>query len=261
MSEAPAEPPLRACLLFPWPQPPGWEPWSSWSCRSSGQSQSCCQKTCGEWTGSCPLLPWGHDLVVPAAGCLKQLLTGCTWWIYPLNPMTFSWPDKQCKYFLWSLPTQHFQPWLSISHHTSPGGITLVPRNHHASTLRYGRPCREISVLLIEPPPLRTGPWGNGCLAPERELWERAGSLPSLAAPPAAVAADRGSKWSGGNELVAKSERASGVDHRADFISFLLAPLPHSAARPFRPGLAVIRSVPSFLRAEPQIALVSQGVG
>lgn len=94
----------------------------------------------------------------------------------------------------------------------------------------------------------------------ERELRERDGAMPSLAAPPAAVAADQGSAWSGGNELVAKHECASGVDHRADFISFLLAPLLRSA-RPFHPGLAVIQSVPSFLRAEPQIALASQGVG
>lgn len=28
-------------------------------------------------------------MVVPAAGCLKQLLTGCTRWIHPLSHMTF----------------------------------------------------------------------------------------------------------------------------------------------------------------------------
>lgn len=62
-----------------------------------------------------------------------------------------------------------------------------------------------------------------------------------------------------GNELPAKCECASGVDHRDDFISFLLAPLSCSAW-PFGPGLAVIQPIPTFIRAEPQITLASQGV-
>lgn len=63
-----------------------------------------------------------------------------------------------------------------------------------------------------------------------------------------------------GNELVAKCEYASTEDPRVDFTSFLLPPLPCSA-QPFGSGLAVIQPVPSFIRAEPQIALASQGVG
>lgn len=61
------------------------------------------------------------------------------------------------------------------------------------------------------------------------------------------------------SELVAKRERVPGAGHRADFIAFLL--VPSLSARPSCPGLAVIQPAPSFLRAEPQVALASQGVG
>lgn len=84
--------------LFPWAWPLGLESQSSQSCRSLGQSQGCCQQTSGK-PDLLPSLPWGHRLVVPAAGCLKPLLTGCTQWIYPLNPMTFPVLINNAKIF------------------------------------------------------------------------------------------------------------------------------------------------------------------
>lgn len=89
------------------PRPLGSESQSSQSCRSSGQSQGCCQQPCRE-QDLLPSLPWGHDLVVPAAGFLKQLLTGCTRWIYPLNPTTFHVLINNANIFCDSYPPNIF---------------------------------------------------------------------------------------------------------------------------------------------------------
>lgn len=105
-------------------------------------------------------------------------------------------------------------------------------------------------------------PWEGAALAQKRPLgagWARA----KFSSCPSSCSCRPGQHirvMVRGNELLAKCECASGEDHRADFISFLLAPLPCSA-RPFGPGLALIQPVPSFIRAEPQITLASQGVG
>lgn len=180
---------------------------------------------------------------------------------YILLTPWFSWPDKQRKYFLWSLPTPHFQPWPSIRPTQAWAGshqslwITMLP--HHAVAGCAG-------IVVCNSCSHHCSTWGPGegaALAQRRPLGMGRGCA-KFGSSPSSCSCRPGQHirvMVRGNELPAKCECASGVDHRDDFISFLLAPLSCSAW-PFGPGLAVIQPIPTFIKAEPQITLASQGV-
>lgn len=181
-------------------------------------------------------------MVVPAAGCLKQLLPcGRT----VLNPMTFYVLIMQV------FPVVATHPTFSVSASPQP----LLSTTHHALMLHHGCLSSEVSALLIWLPLLSLGS-GKECLcwmgalgtgrpvlwlAAPQELWWHTGHL-SVS----------------GNELAEKQEHTSGADHRTDFIHFLPPGSPVCPARPSRQGLAHVQALP-LGRATDSTAFLRRG--
>lgn len=173
-------------------------------------------------------MPQSSGLVVPAAGCLKQLLSGdCIL----LSPMTFYILIMQM------FPLVATNPMFSVSASHKP----LLSTNHHALMLHHGWLSSKVSDLLIWLPLLSLGS-RNDCLC-----WM--GAL-GTSRPVLCLAAlqllwwHTGHRSVSGNELREKQEHTSGVVHRADFIHFLPPGSPVCPARPSRPALAHIQALP-----------------
>lgn len=193
-------------------------------------------------------MPQSTGWVVPAAGCLKQLLSDeCTF----LNLITFYILIMQ----MFPLLTTNPMFSVSVSHQS------LLSTSHHALMLPYGCPSSKVSDLLMWLLLLSLGS-GKECLC-----WMGAlgtSRLMLCLAAPQLLWWHTGHRSVSSNELREKQEHTSGVIHRADFIHFLPPGSPICPARPSRPGLAHVQALPlgraidstAFLRRGSQQSLL-----